>query len=152
VILVATIRADGSPRVSPVEPLFWREDLWLSMGLGSRKAADLRRDARILVHSIVTNPSGADGEYKVRGRAIEVTDREVESEFAHEVVKRLGWTPEVGKFHLFRVDVHDVTFIRWDEATNDQFITRWPDRVEFVRRGTSATSQGPAEPMTDLLT
>jgi hypothetical protein len=151
VVLVATVRRDGTPRVSPVELLFWNGDLWLSMGLGSLKSRDLMRDPRILVHSIVTTRDGSDGEYKVRGRIVQETDPGTQALYAHEVVERIGWTPEVGKFHLFRVDIEDVTFIRWDDATNDQYVTRWPERVEFVRRGTSATSQGPPEPISDLL-
>jgi hypothetical protein len=150
-VLVATIRLDGTPRVSPVEPLLWRNDLWLSMGWGSRKAHDLVRDDRILVHSIVTNRDGSEGEYKVRGRAVIEDDSTVLIDYAKEVKARLGWTPEVGRFHLFRIDIEDVTSIRWDDRTNDQFVTRWPAGVEFVRRGTSATSQGPPAPITDLL-
>jgi hypothetical protein len=46
--------------------------------------------------------------------------------------------------------VDEVTFIRWDPATNDQFVTRWPRRLEFVRR-TSATSVGGPEPRSELL-
>lgn len=148
---MATVRADGSPRLSPVEPLLWRDDLWLSMGWGSQKARDLHRDPQILVHSVVTNRDGTDGEYKLRGRAMSETETAVQSDYAREVADRLGWRPEVGKFHLFWIDVLDVTFIRWDDATNDQYITRWPSGAEFVRRGTSATSQGPAEPRRDLL-
>jgi hypothetical protein len=121
------------------------------MGWESRKAKDLLRDPRILVHSVVTNPSGAEGEYKLRGRAVAAEDFGIQTEFSREVTARLGWTPEVGRFHHFRVDVEDVTFIHWDEATNDQFITRWPEGVEFVRRGTSATSQGPPEPISGFL-
>jgi hypothetical protein len=151
VVLVATIRRDGSPRISPVEPLLWEGDLWLSMGLGSRKAADLRRDARILVHSIVTHRNGVDGEYKLRGTAVEESDVETQIRYAQEVAARLGWRPEPGKFHLFRLDLTDIAFIRWDDKTNDQYVTRWPAGTEFVRRGTSATSQGPPEPRADLL-
>jgi hypothetical protein len=44
VVLVGTIRRDGTPRISPVEPLLWNGDLWLSMLHGSYKAADLVRD------------------------------------------------------------------------------------------------------------
>ena len=68
VVLVVTIRRDGTPRLSPVEPLFWEDDLWLSMGWGTRKAEDLARDARLLVHSIVTSRDGTGGEFKLRGR------------------------------------------------------------------------------------
>jgi hypothetical protein len=150
VVLVATIRRDGSPRISPVEPLLWEGDLWLSMGLGSRKAADLRRDARIPVHSIVTSRNGQQGEYKLRGAAVEELDSVRQARYAAVVTEKLGWQPEPGKFHLFRVDLSDVTFIRWDDATNDQFVTRWPAGTEFVRRGTSATSLGPQEPYAEL--
>jgi hypothetical protein len=151
VVLVGTIRRDGSPRLSPVEPLFWNRDLWLSMGWGSLKAADLKRDARVLVHSIVTSKEGTAGEYKVRGQAIPEFDRAVQDGYAQAIRAAAGWEPQPGRFHLFRVDVEDVTFIRWDPATNDQFVTRWPARREFVRRGTSATSVGDPEPITELL-
>jgi hypothetical protein len=62
-----------------------------------------------------------------------------------------GGSPEVGRFHLFRVDVAEVTFIRWDDANNDQYVTRWPAAQEYVRRGTSATSNGAPEPYPGLL-
>ena len=38
VLLVVTIRADGAPRLSPVEPFVLDGDLWLSMMLDSLKA------------------------------------------------------------------------------------------------------------------
>lgn len=144
VVLVGSVRLDGSPRLSPVEPLFWDGDLWLGMGWGSQKARDLLRDNRVLVHSIVASRDGTDGEYKVRGRAVHEPDPQVQADYAREVSQRLGWTPEVGKFHLFRIEVNDVTFIHWDDATNDQYVSRWPAGTEFVRRGTSATQPGTA--------
>lgn len=92
VVLVATIRRDGSPRVSPVEPLLWDGDLWLSMGLGSRKAADLRRDPRILVHSIVTNRNGEQGEYKLRGIAVEESRPAIQARCAQTTSATSGGT------------------------------------------------------------
>src|SRR4051794_24926894 len=53
VLLAGTTRADGTARISAVEPFLLDGDLWLSMMWGSRKAADLLRDPRVLVHSIV---------------------------------------------------------------------------------------------------
>jgi hypothetical protein len=145
VVLVGTVRADGSPRISPVEPLFWKDDLWLSMLLDSYKARDLLRDPRVLVHSVVTSRNGANGEFKLRGRAVLESDIAVQRRYAVAVAGELGWRPEVGKFHLFRVEVEDVTFIRYDEPSGDQYVTRWPPGAEFVRRGTSPTSLGPPE-------
>jgi hypothetical protein len=150
VVLVGTIRADGSPRLSPVEPLFWVGQLWLSMGWQTRKVKDLEHDPRILVHSIVTSREGTSGEYKLRGRAVAETDRQVHAGFADAVVTHVGWQPEPGRFHLFRVDIEEVAFIRWDPSTNDQYVTHWPAGVEFVRRGTSATSLAEPEPMREF--
>lgn len=152
VVLVATIRRDGTPRLSPVEPLLWERDLWLSMLWGSRKAADLQRDPRVLVHSIVTAREGTLGEYKVRGRAIAENSGAVHEAYAEEVRTRLGWTPVPGRFHLFRVDIEDVAFLRYDDQTGDQFVACWPSKREFVRRGTSPTTVGDREPYHDLLT
>ena len=58
VVLVATIRANGTPRVSPVEPFILEGGLYLSMLWQSRKAMDLLRDPRVLVHSVVTSRDG----------------------------------------------------------------------------------------------
>jgi hypothetical protein len=59
VLLVGTIRRDGSARISGAEPLVLDGDLWLSLMSGSAKAMDLVRDPRILLHSIVTGPGPA---------------------------------------------------------------------------------------------
>ena len=151
VVLLATIRRDGSPRISPVEPLFWEGDLWMSMLWRSRKAADVSRDPRVLLHSIVTSRDGAGGEYKVRGRVVGEEADAVRTAYARAVSARLGWDPEPGRFHLYRVDVKEITVIRYDDATGDQFVARWPAGVEFVRRGKSATRVGPPQPHSELL-
>lgn len=151
VVLVATIRSDGTPRVSPVEPFVLDGSLWLSMMWGSRKAADLLRDPRVLVHSVITSRDGGEGEFKIRGMARVEHDRDVQRRYASAVSAALGWNPEPGRFHLFAVGIEQVTFIRYDETTGDQHVAMWPPVREFVRRGTSATSVGDAEPVTDIL-
>src|SRR6202022_2176108 len=90
VVLVATIRGDGTPRVSPVEPFVLDGQLWLSMLWQSRKAADLLRDPRILVHSAITNRDGGEGEFKLRGTARAELDQETIERYATEVGKTLG--------------------------------------------------------------
>jgi hypothetical protein len=72
---IATLRADGSPRISGIETVF--EDGELSFGSMSnaRKGADLRRDPRFALHSATVDPvDGAEaewpGEAKISGRAI----------------------------------------------------------------------------------
>lgn len=151
VVLVVTIRRDGTPRLSPVEPYVMDGNLWLSMMWGSMKARDLTRDPRILVHSVITSRDGGEGEYKVRGTARLTDDPAVQRRYAEEVARTLGWEPEPGQFHLFAVDVDEVTFIRYDDATGDQYVCRWPEGREFVRRGTTATSVGDPEPRHEFL-
>lgn len=151
VVLVATIRGDGTPRISPVEPFVLDGVLWLSMLWQSRKAADLLRDPRILVHSVITNRDGGEGEFKIRGTARAETSPQVWRRYASAVDAALGWSPEPGRFHLFAVVIGEVTFIRYDDATGDQYVARWPPPREFIRRGTSATSLGNPESVRDIL-
>ena len=151
VLLVVTIRRDGSPRLSPVEPFLLDGDLWLSMMWQSRKALDLLRDPRILVHSIVTRREGDEGELKVRGSARDETDPQVQRRYAEAVTEALGWRPAVGRFHLFAVDIESVSLLRYDEPTGDQYVATWPPAREVVRRGTTATSVGDPEDHWDIL-
>lgn len=151
VVLVGTIRSDGTPRLSPVEPLLLDGDLWLSMMWRSAKARDLLRDPRVLVHGIVTSREGEAGEFKVRGTARGEDNPDAQRRYADVVASSLGWNPEPGRFHLFAIDISHISFISYDAPTGDQHVALWPPAREFIRRGTSATSVGPPEPVTDLI-
>jgi Pyridoxamine 5'-phosphate oxidase len=151
VLLVVTLRRDGTPRLSPVEPYLLDGRLLLSMMWGSQKAKDLLRDDRVLVHSIVTGRDGGEGELKVRGHAVEEGDSQVQARYAEAVAEELGWRPEVGKFHLFEIEVEHVAFVRYDDETGNQFVVTWPPGEEFVRRGTGATTVGEPEALHELL-
>lgn len=150
VVLLGTIRRDGTPRISPVEPFLLDDEFWLCLLWKSTKAADLLRDPRVLVHSIVTDRDGKLGEVKLRGRAVPVDDEATQARYAEAAGEALGWHAEVGRFHLFRVEIDDLTYLHYSE-TGDQHLTQWPSGREQVRRLTSATSVGPAEPVRDLL-
>ena len=67
VAYLGTLRDDGSPRVHPVTPIIG-EQLFLFMEPTSPKGKDLRRDARYTLHCSVSNSSGGEGEFYVRGR------------------------------------------------------------------------------------
>jgi len=152
VVLVGTIRRDGTPRISAVEPFFWRDDLWLPMLLDSLKAKDLIRDPRVLVHSIVTSRDGTvdGGEFMLRGHAVFADDSRLHEEVAAAIAAELPWQPKAGKFDLFWVNVEQLASIRWGQ-NNDQYLTTWPPGHEQLRRGTSATSVGDPEPWSELL-
>jgi hypothetical protein len=72
---IATLRADGSPRISGIECEFADGELRFGSMSGARKLADLKRDPRFALHSPNAHPEeGREGEWpgeaKVAGRAV----------------------------------------------------------------------------------
>lgn len=151
VVLIVTIRRDGTPRLSPVEPFVMDGDLWLCMLWHSTKATDLLRDPRILVHNVITSRDGGEGEFKIRGTARAEHDPHVRGRYAEAVTANLGWSPTPERSHLFAVGIDEVTFIRYNGATGDQYVAMWPPGREFIRRGDSGTSLGNPEPAHDII-
>lgn len=99
---LATIRKDGSPRISGTEIAFVEDDIWFGGMPNSRKALDLRREPRFAVHGPTVDPSDNwQGDVKISGRVEEVDD---------ETLKRKVAGPEgpPGDFHLFRADITEV--------------------------------------------
>jgi hypothetical protein len=104
---LATIRKDGSPRISGTEARFFEEDIYLGSMPGSRKAEDLRRDSRLALHSTTADPTMAEGDAKLSGRAVEITDPGLIDRFTESLDQR---PPE--PFPLFRIDITDLTLTR----------------------------------------
>ncbi|KUJ65521.1 pyridoxamine 5'-phosphate oxidase [Streptomyces albus subsp. albus] len=104
--VLATLRRDGSPRLSGLEADFRGGQLWLGMMFGSRKALDLRRDPRFALHA---NPGPGQemhgGDVRIDGRAVEVTDPEALARYAEDV-------GQPGPLHLFRAEIGEVMRIR----------------------------------------
>jgi hypothetical protein len=73
---LATTRADGSPRVHPVNPKVHGGHLSVYMFPNSPKVADLRRDPRFALHASVEDVHGGGGEFSVRGAARFVGDQD----------------------------------------------------------------------------
>jgi hypothetical protein len=72
---IATLRVDGSPRVSGIECEFVDGDLRFGSMPGARKGADLERDPRFALHGPTFHPEvGKErdwpGEAKIAGRAV----------------------------------------------------------------------------------
>lgn len=71
---LATVRADGGPRVHPVTPIISADALFLFMEPTSPKGADLRERGRYALHNGVADNAGAGGEATVRGTGRFVDD------------------------------------------------------------------------------
>jgi hypothetical protein len=108
--LVGTLRRDGWPRISPVEPYVARGELLLGMIWQSRKARDLLRDPRLVIHSVVTDRDGSDGDFKLYGRAMDVEEPKTREAFGDATEARIDWRP-TEPYHLFSVDVETAGFI-----------------------------------------
>ena len=91
---LATLRRDGSPRITGIETT--------GMMPRSRKAEDLLRDPRCALHVASTDKNVKEGDAKLAGRALEVTDAEVKARFP----------APPGEFHLFRLDITEASFLQ----------------------------------------
>lgn len=72
---IATLRADGSARISGIESEFAEGNLRFGSMTGARKGADLNRDSRFALHGPTFYPEeGKEGDWpgeaKIAGRAI----------------------------------------------------------------------------------
>ena len=105
--VIATLRKDGSPRISGVEAEFQDGQVSLGMMPGSLKARDLQRDPRLALHSGTEDPSEQAGEVidaKISGRAREIAGAD---------------------HHVFHVDVKEVVLIRIGEPSDHLVIETW---------------------------
>lgn len=101
-LTMATLRRDGSPRISGTEIQVEGGELRIGSMLGAVKAHDLRRDPRVAIHGPTTDPGksgGWRGEAKVAGRAAEL--------------------PSAGESHTFRIDITEAVITRLE---NDRLV------------------------------
>jgi len=111
---LATLRSDGSPRLSGIEMEFRDGEIYLGMMPDSRKLHDLRRDPRLALHSPtedppIDRPSGWRGEAKIAGRAVEVS----------------GETSPVAGAGRMRVDITEVVLTSLDESGSRLVVESW---------------------------
>jgi hypothetical protein len=129
VAVVGTIRADGSPRISNVEPHILEGELYVGMMWQSRKALDVLRDARILLRNAVCTSTGDEAEITLRGRATEIHDPDVRQRYVAAVADRIAW--QEPHFHLFAVHIESAALVRYGHG--QQSVTLWPQGREYSR-------------------
>jgi hypothetical protein len=112
---LATLRRDGSPRISGTEVEFADGEAWLGSMWQAVKALDLQRDPRFALHSGSADPPGWRGDAKIAGRAVEVTEA--------------GATA-----HRFRLDISEVVVVRLGEPADHLVIEAWHEGRGVSRR------------------
>ncbi|MFF2039142.1 pyridoxamine 5'-phosphate oxidase family protein [Kitasatospora sp. NPDC058170] len=127
--VLATLRRDGSPRVSGTEVDFIGADLTIGSMEGAMKARDLQRDARFALHAHPGDETMEGGDSKISGRAVEITDE----------VELAAWVadlpqPPPGPFHAFRLELEQV--VHTTVGDDHLWITSWRpgEPVRRIRR------------------
>jgi hypothetical protein len=120
VALLGTVRKDGSPRISPVEPYVTQGHVLFGAMSWSFKTLDLLRDPRCVLHSAFCNPDSGEGELKLYGRAAEADD---------PIRKACGegwWSARPTEAaSVFSLDIDQATFISWDTELGEMTVRRW---------------------------
>lgn len=106
---IATLRADGAPRISGIEAVFADGELTFGSMPHARKGADMRRDPRFALHSATSDPvEGAEGEWpgeaKISGRAVLTSSKGADS---------------------FRADITEVVHTHLDEKATALVVEWW---------------------------
>ena len=114
---IATIRADGSPRISGIECEFTDVDLCFGSMTGARKGADLERDPRFALHGPTFHPEvGKEGDWpgeaKIAGRAVRVGPVTPEGDDGPEG-------------DLFRADITEVVVTSLDPTATKLVVESW---------------------------
>jgi hypothetical protein len=123
--VLATLRKDGSPRVSGIEVQFRGGELCFGTMPGSVKANDLLRDPRLAVHSASDDPSedprSWPGDAKVAGRAVQITDPATVRSFVEG-------EEAAAESHLFRIEITEVVHTRVGDPADHLVIESWRQR------------------------
>ncbi len=123
VALLGTLRRDGSPRISPIEPYLADSQLLIGAMAWSQKTADLRRDPRYVLHSAVTGPDSGEGELKLYGSAAEAAE---ELRLAAAEAWWSSWAAD--RAIVFALHIDQAVFVSWDTGQGVMTVERWSPR------------------------
>jgi hypothetical protein len=76
----------------------------------SVKALDLRRDPRLTVHSLPPGKDNSEGDLKLYGHAVELSDRDDKVRYEDAIEARINWRP-AEPYHVFAVDIDRAGFV-----------------------------------------
>lgn len=104
--MLATLRADGFPRISPMEPRFFEGELWIGGMPGTAKFRDLLADPRFSLHTATVDTHVSEGDAKVWGTVEDVQDPALHQRYAEDLYARIGFDLRGRTFdHFFRADI-----------------------------------------------
>jgi hypothetical protein len=101
--MLGTLRPDGFPRISPMEPSLFEGQLWIGGMPGTAKFRDLIRDPRFSLHTATVDTHVAEGDAKVWGVVEDVQDDALHHRYAEALFAETGFDLRGRTFdHFFR--------------------------------------------------
>jgi len=88
--MLGTLRPDGFPRISPMEPRFFEGRLWVAGMPATAKFRDLERDPRFTLHTATVDTQVGDGDAKIWGTVADVQDLDLHARFAEDLFADIG--------------------------------------------------------------
>jgi Pyridoxamine 5'-phosphate oxidase len=116
---LATLRRDGSPRISGIEATIAGDELLFGGMPGSRKVDDLRRDPRFALHSGSEEPAAWRGDGKLAGSAVEVVDPDRRRELLGDAGAGGGGGV------VFCADIQEASIVRLGEPPDHLVVEVW---------------------------
>src|SRR5690349_3530123 len=118
--LLGTLRSDGYPRISPIEPRIVEEHMWISGMPNTFKLLDLGRDPRFTLHTATVDPRVNDGDAQGWGEARDIADGELQRRPAGVLYAEAGMDIRGRPFdHLDAADVHSASPVAMDSCQWD---------------------------------
>jgi hypothetical protein len=99
--MLATLRPDGFPRISPMEPQFFEGTLWIGGMPGTAKFRDLLANPRFSLHTATVDTQVTDGDAKVWGTVDDVHDAELHQRYARNLYEETGFDLRGREFDHF---------------------------------------------------
>jgi hypothetical protein len=122
--MLATLRSDGFPRISPMEPVIFEGQLVLVGMPNTTKFFDLGRDPRFCLHTATVDTQVSDGDAKLWGLATNEQNKGLHERFADDLFDRTGMDLRGQEFDPFYVA--DITSASSVEFADGQLtITIW---------------------------
>lgn len=131
--MLATLRSDGFPRISPMEPRIFEDELWITGMPKTTKYLDLQRDPRLCLHTATVDTEVKDGDAKLWGEAYVVPYGTLHQRFADALFDDIGLDLRGQEFDLIGVDITGASAVQVSDGHLD--VTIWkPGQAERVVR------------------
>src|ERR1700754_4427970 len=99
--MLATLRSDGYPRISPIEPRIFEGQLCIVGMPNTTKFRDLGRDPRFCLHTATVDTHVTDGDAKLWGAVHHVDDVEQQDRYTQDLYEESGFDLRGQRFDHF---------------------------------------------------